>query len=75
MSATHRPFLMGLLTGGLVVAAFACAASAEATHLAQLGSCVDRYTTRSEIDLCRAEVELAWGRLPDGGRVVDGGAQ
>jgi len=48
---------------------------AEALYLGQQGSCVDRYTTREGIDSCRAAVNLAWGRGPDGGRVQDGGGQ
>ena len=68
MPPTLPLLALALLVGG-------SAAGAESTHLAQLGSCVDRYSTREAIDSCRAEVERAWGRLPDGGRIVDGGGQ
>jgi hypothetical protein len=63
----------------IALAMIACAAAkqdeAEAVHLGQLGSCVDRYSTREGIDSCRASVEKAWGRYPDGGRIPDGGAE
>lgn len=48
-------------------------AAAEGTYEAQHLSCVDKYSTREAIDSCRANVRVAWGRLPDGGR-VEGGA-
>lgn len=40
---------------------------AEATYTSDLLNCVDTYSTRADIDACRAAVNAKWGVWPDAG--------